>query len=171
LRHPNQWLAQSAHGDSGGILRLNTADPNQHASAWYSTAEPLNTASTTAFQFTIANAVGLGMHRAGDPGDPAGTGAIGYTATGRICPMAITMTPCQWPGNAILNSLAVELDTYQNGGGLNVGYGDPNGNHIAIQGCAPTTNPTAPAPVLNATAPITTTCALTGNMRCWGPQA
>jgi len=137
---------------SGGILRLNTADPNQHASAWYSTAEPLNTGFTTAFQFTIANGGGPGDGIAlVIQGDPAGTGAIGYTGNGQNMSYGNNDSPnASGPGNAILNSLAVELDTYQNGGGLNVGYGDPNGNHIGIQSCAPTTNPTAPAPVLNA---------------------
>src|SRR5258707_3681104 len=69
---------------SGGILRLNTADPNQHASAWYSTAVPLNTGFTTAFQFTIANGRWTGAcNSLVSPSDPAETGALGYTVNRR----------------------------------------------------------------------------------------
>src|SRR5882762_657793 len=39
---------------SGGALRLNSADSNQHASAWYYVSQPLDTGFTTAFQFAIS---------------------------------------------------------------------------------------------------------------------
>jgi len=136
---------------SGGILRLTTSGADQHASAWFSTPEPLNTGFTTAFQFTITSGGGPGDGIAlVIQGDPAGTGAIGYIGNGQNMSYGNNDDPnAVGPGNSIRNSLAVELDTFQNAGGAGVGYGDPDGNHIAVQSCAATTNPTAPGPVLS----------------------
>ena len=36
---------------TGGILRLTTANLNQHGAAWYYLTQPLSTGFTTAFQF------------------------------------------------------------------------------------------------------------------------
>jgi hypothetical protein len=57
----------SAAAIAGGILRLNSANQDQHASAWYYATQPLNTGFTTAFQFTISN-TGL-CAGCGFPGD------------------------------------------------------------------------------------------------------
>src|SRR5256885_17008946 len=38
---------------TGGVLRLNTADRDQHGSAWFKTQQPLSTGFTTAFQFQV----------------------------------------------------------------------------------------------------------------------
>jgi len=140
----------SAAAIAGGILRLNSANPDQHASAWYHSAQPLNTGFTTAFQFTISN-TGLctGCGFPGDgialviQGDPAGTGALGYNANGQNMSYGNNdVSAASGAGNAILNSLAVELDTYQN-----TDYQDPDGNHVAVQSCA--SPPSAPAPSPN----------------------
>ncbi len=65
--------------------------------------------------------------------DPAGTGALGYTGDGQNISYGNNdISTASGPGNAIPNSLAIELDTYQN-----TNYGDPNGNHIAVQSCGP----------------------------------
>jgi hypothetical protein len=133
---------------TGGILRLNTANTNQHASAWYRVTQPLNTGFTTAFQFTISNTGAcFGCSFPADgmalviQGDPAGTGALGYTGNGQnIAYGNNDLSTASGIGRAIRNSLAVELDTFKN-----VSYGDPNGNHIAVQSCGPN-NPTTLSP-------------------------
>ncbi len=125
---------------SGGILQLTSANLNQHGSAWYRLQQPLSTGFTTAFQFQITNknlcffcsfpADGLALVI---QNDPAGTGAIGYTGNGdNIAYGNNDISTASGPRAAILNSLAIELDTHQN-----TDYGDPNGNHIAVQSCGP----------------------------------
>jgi len=130
---------------SGGVLRLTTANQNQHGSAWFALQQPLSTGFTTAFQFRISNtqscfncafpADGLALVI---QNDPAGTGAIGYTGNGQNMAYGNDdISTASGPGQAILNSLAVELDTFQN-----TNYGDPNGNHIAVQSCGPNNSST-----------------------------
>src|SRR5215469_6341487 len=132
---------------SGGVLRLTTANTNQHGTAWYYQQEPLASGFTTAFQFRINNsnacfscsfpADGMALVI---QADPAGTGAIGYTGNGQNLSYGNNdVSTASGPGQAILNSLAVELDTFQNSG-----YGDPNGNHIAVQSCGPVNSTNAP---------------------------
>ena len=134
----------------GGILRLNSATPNQHASAWYATKQPLNTGFTTAFQFTVSNTGACsGCGFPGDglafviQGDSLGTGALGYDQNGQNLAYGNGgLSGVFGFGNSITNSLAVELDTYRN-----VEFGDPDGNHIAVQSCA--NSPLTPAPSTN----------------------
>ena len=122
-----------------GALRLNTADSSQHASAWFFRQQPLSTGFTTAFQFQMSNTNhcnGCGFPADGIAlviqGDPAGTGAIGFTGDGQDIAYGNNNTPgATGPGAAIQNSLAIELDSF-----FNPGYGDPDGNHIAVQSCA-----------------------------------
>ena len=127
---------------NGGVLRLTTANNNQHGSAWFYTQQPLASGFTTAFQFQISNtnscqncsfpADGLALVI---QGDPAGTGALGYTGNGQNMAYGDNdIATASGPGNAILNSLAIELDTHQNSD-----YDDPDGNHIAVQSCGPNT--------------------------------
>jgi len=125
-----------------GALRLNTANNNQHASAWFSTVQPLSTGFTTAFQFQITNTGACrGCSFPADgialviQGDPSGTGALGYTGNGQNISYGNNdLSKAQGPGAAIKNSLAVELDTF-----FNADYSDPDGNHIAVQSCGPNT--------------------------------
>ncbi len=125
---------------TGGILRLTTANLNQHGAAWYYLTQPLSTGFTTAFQFQISStnscffcsfpADGLALVI---QNDPAGTGAIGYTGNGQNISYGNNdVSNASGPGNAIKNSLAIELDTH-----LNSNYSDPDGNHIAVQSCGP----------------------------------
>ena len=125
---------------SGGILRLTRANQNQHGSAWFKIQQPLSTGFTTAFQFQIsktnscfscsfpADGMALVIQN-----DPAGTGAIGYTGNGQnIAYGNNDISTASGPGEAIRNSLAIELDAHQNSD-----YSDPDGNHIAVQSCGP----------------------------------
>jgi hypothetical protein len=125
---------------TGGGLRLTTANLNQHGSAWFSLQQPLSTGFTTAFQFQISStnscygcvfpADGMALVI---QNDPAGTGALGYTGNGENLSYGNNdVSTASGPGNAITNSLAIELDTFQNSN-----YSDPNGNHIAVQSCGP----------------------------------
>jgi len=125
---------------SGGVLRLTTANTNQHAAAWFYQPQMISTGFTTAFQFRISNtnlclfcafpADGMALVI---QNDPAGTGAIGYTGNGQNMAYGNNdVSTASGPGNAITNSLAIELDTYQN-----TNFSDPNGNHIAVQSCGP----------------------------------
>ena len=125
---------------SGGVLRLNSATQNQHASAWFFTRQPLSTGFTTSFQFQMSN-TGMcdGCSFPADgfalviQNDPAGTGALGYTGNGQNMSYGNNDDPqASGPGNSIRNSLAVELDTF-----LNTDFGDPDANHIAVQSCGP----------------------------------
>lgn len=130
---------------SGGVLRLTTANQNQHGSAWFKLQQPLSTGFTTAFQFQVSNknacrgcsfpADGLALVI---QNDPSGTGAIGYTGNGQNISYGNNdVSTAHGPGSAILNSLAIELDTFQNSN-----YNDPNGNHIAVQSCGPNNSST-----------------------------
>ncbi len=125
---------------SGGVLRLTTANQNQHGSAWFKVQQPLSTGFTTAFQFQISKISSCSQCSFPADGlalviqnDPAGTGALGYTGNGQNLAYGNNdVSTASGVGNAILNSLAIELDTH-----LNSDYGDPSGNHIAVQSCGP----------------------------------
>lgn len=130
---------------SSGHLRLTTANLNQHGSAWFNLQQPLASGFTTAFQFQISStnmcffcsfpADGLAVVI---QNDPAGTGAIGYTGNGQNLSYGNNdVSTANGPGLAILNSLAIELDTHQNSN-----YSDPDGNHIAVQSCGPNNSST-----------------------------
>lgn len=132
---------------TGGVLRLTTASQNQHGSAWYYVAQPLSTGFTTAFQFQVSSTGCAGCSFPADglafviQNDPAGTGSIGYTGNGQNMSYGDNdISTASGPGNAITNSLAIELDTF-----LNSNFDDPDGNHIAIQSCGPN-NPTTLSP-------------------------
>src|SRR3954465_875217 len=132
-------------GTSGGVLRLTSATANQHASAWLKKPEPLATGFTTAFQFQISKtnacrscsfpADGLAVVI---QNDPAGTGSLGYTGNGQNLAYGNNdVSTGSGAGNAIRNSLAIELDTH-----LNSNFSDPDGNHIAVQSCGPNNSST-----------------------------
>ncbi len=130
---------------SGGALRLTAANQNQHGSAWFDVQQPLSSGFTTAYQFQISStnscfhcsfpADGLALVI---QNDPANTGAIGYTGNGQNLAYGNNdVSTAHGPGSAILNSLAIELDTHQNSD-----YSDPDGNHIAVQSCGPNNSST-----------------------------
>jgi len=130
---------------SSGALRLTSANQNQHGSAWFKIQQPLSTGFTTAFQFQVSNRNACrGCSFPADgfalviQNDPSGTGAIGYIGNGQNISYGNNdVSTAHGPGAAILNSLAVELDTFQNSN-----FSDPNGNHLAIQSCGPNNSST-----------------------------
>ena len=127
---------------SGGILRLTSANLNQHGSAWFALPQPLSTGFTTAFQFKISKTNSCFLCTFPADGmalviqnDPAGTGALGYIGNGENISYGNNdVSTASGPKKAIKNSLAIELDTHQNSD-----YSDPDGNHIAVQSCGPNT--------------------------------
>lgn len=130
---------------SSGALRLTSANQNQHGSAWFFMQQPLANGFTTAFQFQISKTnICSGCSFPADglafviQNDPAKTGALGYVGNGQnIAYGNNDVSTASGPGQAILNSLAIELDTYDNSN-----YADPNGNHIAVQSCGPNNSST-----------------------------
>ena len=103
---------------TGGALRLTPALNSQRGTAWTRTLQPVKYGFTTTFQFKITNpsaplradGITFMIQNAGITALGNGGGSIGY--------------------EGIAQSLAVELDTYQNSE-----YGDPNANHVAVQSC------------------------------------
>jgi len=122
------------------VLRLTSDITVQHGSAWYYLQEPLASGFTVTFQFRINNDdLCANCSYPGDglalviQNDPAGTGALGFVGNGQNISYGDNDLPgANEPDEGILNSLAIELDTYQN-----PDYGDPDNNHIAIQSCGP----------------------------------
>jgi Legume lectin domain/Abnormal spindle-like microcephaly-assoc'd, ASPM-SPD-2-Hydin len=125
---------------NGGVLRLTSANLNQHGSAWFRVQQPLSTGFTSAFQFQISST--NSCHSCSFPADglafviqndPAATGALGFIGNGANLSYGNNdISSASGPGKAIRNSLAIELDTHQNSD-----YSDPDGNHIAVQSCGP----------------------------------
>lgn len=100
----------------GDTLRLTSATRGQGGASWYRYQEPVNDSFQTIFRFQITQRGGLGggadgfafvIQNSGDSVIGLDGGNIGY--------------------GGILNSLAIEFDTYDNGSI------DPNNNHISIQ--------------------------------------
>ena len=135
----NGSAAQATNGSGQKVLRL-TRDGQFHKSgtAWFMTQQQsVSGGFTTTFQFQITHlptngagpADGISFVIQNSSGAGFGTaarggsgGAIGYGAPD--------------PGDngvAIPNSLAIELDTFQNSW-------DPNNNHIAVQSCGTAPN-------------------------------
>jgi hypothetical protein len=125
---------------SNGVLRLTTADQDLNSSAWFAVQQPLAIGFTTAFQFQVSSTNLCQNCTFGADGlalviqnDPAGIGALGFANNGGNLSYGNNDIPtATGPGHAILNSLAIELDTH-----LNEEFGDPDGNHIAVQSCGP----------------------------------
>ncbi len=127
----NGNAAQATNSNNQQVLRL-TPDGLTGAagSAWFTTQQPVSSGFTSTFTFQVTSALGAADGFAfviqNAPTSPlnsigAAAGALGYGQGGN---------PGGAPGNGIQNSLAVEFDTFQN-------PWDPDGNHLALQSCAP----------------------------------
>jgi hypothetical protein len=115
---------------AGTVLRLAPAATFRRGSAWFVTPQPVGGGFTAAFNFQITspstplNADGIAFVI---QNSSSGTEALGGYGEG----IGYANHPSGQPG--IADSLAVELDTYQNA------Y-DPNANHVAIQSCGAANN-------------------------------
>lgn len=132
--------AQATSGNNQ-VLRL-TPDTSEHVSgtAWATSQQSISNGFTTAFTFQIThdqvngpgpadglafviqnshNEVASGLNALGGSG-----GALGY---------GVPLVEAGDSGTPIDNSLAIEVDTFQNAW-------DPDGNHIAVQSCGTGTN-------------------------------
>jgi len=116
------------------VLRLTPAAMSQAGSAWFNIRQPVSGGFTTTFQFqftrpaetTPADGIAFVIQNSSLTALGQGGGSIGYADGGGSCGETLCDT-----GGGIPNSLAVEFDTYNNGGAT----GDPNANHIAVQSC------------------------------------
>lgn len=127
---------------AGNVLRLTPTSTHNVGSAWFMTQQQVQKGFTTVFQFRITDSSppsGL-FHADGFAfviqnssvtalgGDGSG---IGY---GKGC--GFDTFPCgETPVSGIPHSLAVEFDTFKN-----IGLGDPDSNHIAVQSCGTLAN-------------------------------
>jgi hypothetical protein len=127
----NGVAAQATNGSNQKVLRL-TPDGTQSAagSTWFTTRQPVAAGFTSTFTFQVTSANGAADGFAfviqNTPSSPlgaigAGAGGLGYGQGGN---------PGGIAGNGIQNSLAIEFDTFQNV------WGDPDGDHVAVQSCA-----------------------------------
>jgi Legume lectin domain len=148
---------------AGSVLRLTPAQTGQAGSAWFNTLQPVTGTFSTSFTFQLSGAnTFLCGGTTPCPADGfafviqnsvAGTGALGPDGCGMG--FGINSTCSGGPPGGITNSLAVEFDTYNNGG-----VDGNSGNHVAIQSCpgmaANTTDLTAHCTLANnASLPIT----------------
>ncbi|MCM8595550.1 L-type lectin-domain containing protein [Accumulibacter sp.] len=107
---------------AGNVLRVTPANYNQSGSAFSQTAISLasNVSFSSAFSFRITNS--------GGSSDGDGLGADGITFTVQT----VSNTAGGIGGGigyaGILNSVAIEYDTWDNGTSFN----DPNGNHVGV---------------------------------------
>ena len=137
-------LNYNAHifSNSSSVLRLTDATGSQVGSAWFNTPQPVQNGFSTSFQFQFTNPSGTpadgiafviqnapvvgegssstgGLHAIGFTGGNGG--ALGYgdrDANGNPS-----------TGEGIPNSIAIEFDSYQNGGW------DNDAHHVAVQSC------------------------------------
>ena len=100
---------------TGGVLRVTPAAASQRGSAWYS--QPLSVAGgftlDMTFQFTSQASSGADGLAIVFQNDPRGTAALG-SATAGSC-LGYADNPAQPAGVGIVNSLALEIDTYDAG--------------------------------------------------------
>jgi len=132
----NGAAAQATNGSGQKVLRLTTDGPinSQNGTAWFQVQQQsVSKGFTSVFTFQITHnpdngpgpADGISFVIQNSSGDGFGTAALGASGSG----IGYGAPDQGQVGVPIPNSLAVELDTYQNGD-----Y-DPNANHIAIQSC------------------------------------
>ena len=149
-------VAAAANNGTANVLRVTPGNANVLGTAFYATPFPVTAGFTTTFTFQFTGQGGDGGHADGIAflvqNAPAGNmasgvlgGSIGYGDD----------DDDSNPTAAISNSLAIELDTYDN-------PWDPNDNHVAIQSCGTGNNTqhhnkTCPNSGLNSTLAINST--------------
>lgn len=125
----NGSAATFASAGKPTVLRLTPGTYDQNGNAWYTTQIPLSAGFTSTFTFQFTGEGGSGGHADGIAfviqGAPGGIHAGGYYGGGIGYGDDDANDN---PSAGIPNSVAIELDTYQNGW-------DPNNNHIAVMSC------------------------------------
>ena len=136
----NGNAAAAVNGQNMNVLRLTPNQTYQAGSAWFNTQQPVSAPFSTTFTFQLAGfntgfpADGIAFLIQNSPSSPAPGALAALGPDG--CSLGFGGNPnCQGPGTGISNSLAVELDTFQN-------EDDPNGNHVSIQSCLTAPNST-----------------------------
>ncbi len=129
----------SIFSNSSTVLRLTDATGNQVGSAWFNTPQPVQNGFSTSFQFQFTNpsvppADGIAFVIQNDPGrdnHPGGLHAIGFTGGngGALGYGDHDANDNPSTGEGIANSIAIEFDSYQNGGW------DNDAHHVAVQSC------------------------------------
>jgi uncharacterized repeat protein (TIGR01451 family) len=119
----------------GNVLRLTPAAPSRVGSAWFRTLQPVANGFSTTFTFKLtepsippADGIAFVIQSAGTDALGQAGGYLGYGGT-------IGGDP-NIPG--IVNSLAIEFDTYANGWDANAGV--QPANHVAVQSCSHAAN-------------------------------
>jgi Bacterial lectin len=120
---------------SGTALQLTTNMGNQFGSAWAVAPQTVANGFSTTFTFQFTNpstppadGIAFVIQNA-----PSGLAAIGYTGGNGGAIGYGGDDANEYLSAGIPNSLAIELDSYQNGW-------DPNANHMAVQSCGTTYN-------------------------------
>src|SRR5271170_1290524 len=123
--YPGFYTAVSG---TGTVLRLTQNTTFTAGSAWYTTQQPVSGAFSTTFTFQLS-----GGNNGDSPADGiafviqnSGTSALGPDGCG--IGFGDSSSGCTPPTGGITNSLAVELNIYQNAD-------DPSNNHVAVQSC------------------------------------
>jgi hypothetical protein len=117
---------------SGSVLRLTPGSPDQNGSAFYMTQLPLKTGFTSTFTFQFSGEGGSGGHADGIAFMIQGVGTTAMGSLGGAIGYGDDDGNSD-PALGIPHSVAIELDTYQNGW-------DPNNNHIAVMSCGAANN-------------------------------
>jgi uncharacterized repeat protein (TIGR01451 family) len=115
------------------VLQITTNTPgSQTGSAWYGVPQAVQNGFTTTFQFQFTNASTPPADGIAFLIQNAGTGAIGFMGNGGALGYGDADDSSSGPG--ISQSVAIEFDTFQNGGW------DPQVSHVAVQSCGTAPN-------------------------------
>lgn len=124
-------------------LRLTPNQLYTAGSAWYNTQQLVSSAFSTTFTFQLSGTTPNGVGNADgiafliQNSASAGTSALGPNGCG-IGFGDDTLIGCTSSTGGITNSLAVEINSYQNSGI------DPSSSDVTIQNCTPAGSPTGP---------------------------
>ena len=126
---PRNLSLLSGAAAMGDALRLTPAENNRQGQAWFGAKVPVADGFETQFRFQFTDARGHG--------DDDGSGADGITfAIQNESVLAAGIEGGSLGYQRLPNSLVTELDTFNN----ELGYGDPNGNHVAVHSRGPAPN-------------------------------
>ena len=122
----NLALVDDAQYDSEYIL-LTASKANQRAAVWYKNPVALDSGFVAFFTFSLRYGVSNGLSDGSEPG----ADGVAFVITGNSPDIGFNGAGIGYDG--IVNSLAVEFDTFKNDSTQIHNYYDPNGNHVAVQ--------------------------------------